>query len=128
MTRDIAARWDELQRACESCTRCPLGQTKTNTDSAAATAKPIVFMARRRANRRIYPECRLSDARSAFDKFSRRYKAQDVCNKHTQMPSSEKPRPSSRRTGAVHRLPARAGSTDKPRIVVCLGRIRRCGL
>ncbi len=44
MTRDIAARWDELQRACESCTRCPLGQTKTNTVfgcSAAATAKPI---------------------------------------------------------------------------------------
>ena len=31
MTSEIAARWDGLQRACENCTRCPLGKTKTNT-------------------------------------------------------------------------------------------------
>jgi uracil-DNA glycosylase family 4 len=31
MTSETAARWDELERACNSCARCALGATKTNT-------------------------------------------------------------------------------------------------
>lgn len=31
MTSETSARWDELERACESCARCALGATKTKT-------------------------------------------------------------------------------------------------
>lgn len=128
MTSDKAARWDELKSACENCTCCPLGATKTNTVFGAGNPDAdLMFVGEAPGEQEDQTGIPfVGRAGQLFDKF---LAAVDIKREDVYIANMLKCRPPKNRDP----LPAEQDMCIeylreqvrliKPRIIVCLGRI-----
>lgn len=128
MTSDKAVRWDELKSACENCTRCPLGATKTNTVFGAGNPDAdLMFVGEAPGEQEDQTGIPfVGRAGQLFDKF---LAAVDIKREDVYIANMLKCRPPKNRDP----LPAEQDlcieylreqvRLIKPRIIVCLGRI-----
>ncbi len=128
MINETAARWDELARACESCTRCALGATKTKTVfGGGSLTADLMFVGEAPGEQEDLSGIPfVGRAGQLFDKF---LTAVDIKREDVYITNILKCRPPHNRDP----LPAEQDECMnylreqvrliKPRLIVCLGRI-----